>query len=219
MPGANKTSQFVASSSNISSRISSIRPKQGSHVHSRRGIVNGQGQSQGFSSKLYMLFIAVALLAAAYLFVAFHATTGLRMALQRQWLGEKDKQLSSREPAISTTEVKSIIDNLRSNIPSTSTVMVVSPEQQPIERRCPDRRPVPARSLPIDRTAPGASNMHFIHIPKCGGTSMTAVLREMACAMNPEKNVDCCTNPGFCDWHAHRRCSIIKGCTDHFPNR
>jgi len=62
-------------------------------------------------------------------------------------------------------------------------------------------------------------DLHFIHIPKCGGTSMTAVLRQAACELNKEKNVDCCTNQGFCDWHAHRRCSAIKGCTDHFPQR
>lgn len=62
-------------------------------------------------------------------------------------------------------------------------------------------------------------DLHFIHVPKCGGTSMTAILRQMACSMNTTKNEDCCTNPGFCDWHAKRRCKAIKGCTDHFPNR
>lgn len=61
--------------------------------------------------------------------------------------------------------------------------------------------------------------IHFIHIPKCGGTTMTAVLRQFQCQRDPEKNKDCCTNPGFCDWHAMRRCSTIKGCINHFPNR
>lgn len=61
-------------------------------------------------------------------------------------------------------------------------------------------------------------NLHFIHIPKCGGTSMTAVLRHITCQINQTKNQDCCTNPGFCDWWAHRRCAAIKGCTDHFPH-
>ena len=61
-------------------------------------------------------------------------------------------------------------------------------------------------------------DFHFIHIPKCGGTSMTSVLRQIACAVKETKNKDCCTNPGFCDWWAHRRCSAIKGCTDHFPH-
>eukprot|EP01041_Mallomonas_annulata_P003839 gene3839-7645_t len=63
------------------------------------------------------------------------------------------------------------------------------------------------------------SEMHFVHIPKCGGTSMTAVLREVACHLDPAKNEDCCTNPGFCDWHAKRRCKMIKGCINHFPQR
>lgn len=42
----------------------------------------------------------------------------------------------------------------------------------------------------------GSFDMHFIHIPKCGGTSMTAILRDVACKMDPLRNVDCCTNPG-----------------------
>lgn len=61
--------------------------------------------------------------------------------------------------------------------------------------------------------------LHFIHIPKCGGTTMTAILRQFQCQRDPEKNKDCCTNPGFCDWHAMRRCATIKGCINHFPNR
>lgn len=62
-------------------------------------------------------------------------------------------------------------------------------------------------------------NLHFVHIPKCGGTTMTAVLREIQCVRDTSLNKDCCLNPGFCDWHAHRRCGSIKGCINHFPNR
>lgn len=61
--------------------------------------------------------------------------------------------------------------------------------------------------------------IHFVHIPKCGGTTMTAVLRQILCQFDSETNSDCCLNPGFCDWHAHRRCESIKGCINHFPNR
>jgi hypothetical protein len=61
--------------------------------------------------------------------------------------------------------------------------------------------------------------LHFMHIPKCGGTSMTAVLREVMCAADPERMQDCCTNPGFCDTHAMRRCAAIKGCVNHFANK
>jgi hypothetical protein len=39
-------------------------------------------------------------------------------------------------------------------------------------------------------------DVHFIHIPKCGGTSMTAILREVACKLDSSRNKDCCTNPG-----------------------
>lgn len=48
---------------------------------------------------------------------------------------------------------------------------------------------------------------------------MTTVLRQVACKLDPSRNTDCCTNPGFCDWHAKRRCLSIKGCINHFPNR
>jgi hypothetical protein len=65
----------------------------------------------------------------------------------------------------------------------------------------------------------GMYQVHFIHIPKCGGTSMTTVLREMMCSVDPISNKDCCTNPGFCEFSAGRRCSVIKGCINHFPNR
>eukprot|EP00605_Chrysophyceae_sp_TOSAG23-4_P001751 GSChrysophyteH1.ASY1.ANO1.1938.1 assembled CDS len=65
----------------------------------------------------------------------------------------------------------------------------------------------------------GAFDIHFIHIPKCGGTSMTAILRQVACQLDQVRNEDCCTNPGFCDWHAHRRCASIRGCINHIPQR
>ena len=42
----------------------------------------------------------------------------------------------------------------------------------------------------------GSFDLHFIHIPKCGGTSFTAVLREVACKIDGSRNNDCCTNPG-----------------------
>ena len=64
-----------------------------------------------------------------------------------------------------------------------------------------------------------AMDLHFIHIPKCGGTSMTTILRQVACEVDSDRNEDCCTNPGFCDFHAHRRCASIKGCINHFPQR
>jgi hypothetical protein len=65
----------------------------------------------------------------------------------------------------------------------------------------------------------GAFDLHFIHIPKCGGTSMTGILRQVACQNDKIRNDDCCTNPGFCDFHAHRRCASIRGCINHIPQR
>lgn len=57
----------------------------------------------------------------------------------------------------------------------------------------------PQRISPLEpyHKQKGAFDMHFIHIPKCGGTSMTAILREVACKIDPLRNDDCCTNPGI----------------------
>eukprot|EP01039_Chlorochromonas_danica_P000744 gene744-808_t len=79
--------------------------------------------------------------------------------------------------------------------------------------------PVIATPIITPITTTPLREIHFIHIPKCGGTTMTAVLRQMMCNLDPMKNSDCCLNPGFCDWHAFRRCAVIKGCINHFPNR
>lgn len=83
---------------------------------------------------------------------------------------------------------------------------------------------VPASNVPtpIEKIAQNPNQpfqLHFMHIPKCGGTSMTAVLREVMCDASPDHMKDCCTNPGFCDTHAMRRCAAIKGCVNHFANR
>lgn len=80
--------------------------------------------------------------------------------------------------------------------------------------------PVQQAKQPIALKAPTTGDqIHFIHIPKCGGTTMTTLLRQIQCNADPVRNADCCLNPGFCDWHAHRRCSTIMGCINHFPNR
>ena len=49
--------------------------------------------------------------------------------------------------------------------------------------------------LPFNKRK-GAFDIHFIHVPKCGGTSLTSILREVACLIDPTRNEDCCTNPG-----------------------
>ena len=65
----------------------------------------------------------------------------------------------------------------------------------------------------------GGFDMHFMHIPKCGGTSMSGILRQVACQVDENRNDDCCTNPGFCDHNAKRRCASIHGCINHVPHR
>ena len=48
---------------------------------------------------------------------------------------------------------------------------------------------------------------------------MTAILRKMACNIDPIRNIDCCTNPGFCENNDGRSCKSIKGCVNHLPQR
>lgn len=109
---------------------------------------------------------------------------------------------------------------------TSATISVANAHQNTIVTKKPeveeDDTPPPVRISTPPPTKKGKNkqfDLHFIHIPKCGGTTMTSILRQIECALNPVKNADCCLNPGFCDWHAKRRCSVIQGCINHFPNR
>jgi hypothetical protein len=55
----------------------------------------------------------------------------------------------------------------------------------------------------------GSMFLHYVHMPKCGGTTTSTVLREVACAINPTVNTDCCTNPGWCETHYNRGCKVL----------
>lgn len=60
------------------------------------------------------------------------------------------------------------------------------------------------------------SRMHFVHVPKAGGTSYNILLRQLLCERDPEENKDCCV-PGIC--YKKRRCDVMVGCFGHIPNR
>jgi hypothetical protein len=126
--------------------------------------------------------------------------------------------------------------NLNQNISSHLSAGIVATQgsqvQESAQARGVDKTevhvaPKPTLTQVVKRVSPlepfkkpnGSIDLHFIHIPKCGGTSMTAILRQVVCQVDPVRNVDCCTNQGFCDWWAFRRCASIRGCTDHFPQR
>jgi hypothetical protein len=61
------------------------------------------------------------------------------------------------------------------------------------------------------------SSLLFIHLPKCGGSSLSVLLRQYMCDRDPVANRPCC-DPGAC--HKTRRtCPAISGCIGHEPNR
>ena len=74
--------------------------------------------------------------------------------------------------------------------------------EESIKRMKAQRKLKPVESSPLEpfRKRNGSFDIHFIHVPKCGGTSFTAVLREVACKIDGSRNNDCCTNPGTADY-------------------
>ena len=81
----------------------------------------------------------------------------------------------------------------------------------------------PALDLQWSRGFPYAYRGHFVHVPKCGGTAMSSVLRRMMCVKNAPAvgnetrpyEVDCC-KPGSCD-PPGRKCDALYGCSGHSP--
>lgn len=129
-------------------------------------------------------------------------------------------------PSFSTSSIQNVVSYIyqrkqKPSILSQSTSAPLVTTLPPL----PHLTPIPTQHSTVLATS-GAfladfhyEEIHFVHIPKCGGTTMTAVLREIQCLRDTVKNTDCCLNPGFCDWHAFRRCASIKGCINHFPQR
>ena len=111
--------------------------------------------------------------------------------------------------AIATVAAATAVSN--NNNSSSSSSINSSPINSPNIRRESPLNPWKKKKGSID--------LHFIHIPKCGGTSMTGILREVLCTIDPDRNQDCCTNPGFCDYNDNRKCNAIRGCINHFANR
>ena len=64
----------------------------------------------------------------------------------------------------------------------------------------------------------GAKRLIFVHLPKCGGSALTAALRRFACAANGPAS-DCCENPGFCQRAKPkpRVCGALLNCHGHTP--
>lgn len=78
--------------------------------------------------------------------------------------------------------------------------------EESMNRMKAQRKLKPVESSPLEpfQKRNGSFDIHFIHVPKCGGTSFTAVLREVACKIDGSRNNDCCTNPGNMDLRLRR---------------
>lgn len=62
------------------------------------------------------------------------------------------------------------------------------------------------------------NHLQFIHVPKCGGTTFSSLLRQFQCLSNPQYHSDCCIGVAFCDPSNNVWCKSIMGCYDHGIN-
>jgi hypothetical protein len=101
-----------------------------------------------------------------------------------------------KEPGVELTkEQNKNSEGKASNVRETGKVIEKLPEvdeEEPLQGK-------PIESKIRNRNVINRQYIHFIHIPKCGGTTMTIILRQMQCNRDPEKNKDCCTNIGSFD--------------------
>jgi len=74
------------------------------------------------------------------------------------------------------------------------------------------------KNAPVDKQYKHAVRGYMMHVPKCGGTAFSSVVRRVMCELNEgDETVDCC-NPGLCDVWTNRSCKGLAGCTGHVPN-
>ncbi|KAJ1461677.1 hypothetical protein M885DRAFT_558114 [Pelagophyceae sp. CCMP2097] len=94
------------------------------------------------------------------------------------------------------------------------------PPPEPDGLRCyTPPRPLEAKNGTLWAPVSGKQVVIFVHVPKCGGTALSAVLRRLACAANGIGS-ECCVHPGFCQkgkGDVHRVCPEILGCHGHLP--
>lgn len=190
------------------------KPSNGGSSKNAAG--SGSGSSGGGSClNALWLFAFLAIAALSLTFVAYHhyheAGVGVKLP-DRVPPASSNPSISTINTAIIKNNNEEGKDNLRKITSSSAT----SSNKKPDSYKKNNEAVVYVRN---QSSIPTFTDIHFVHIPKCGGTTMTTVLRKIQCILDPVHNEDCCTNPGFCDWHAHRRCSSIKGCINHFPQR
>lgn len=138
------------------------------------------------------------------------------------------EQINSKDffSSFSTSSIQNVVSGFyprkqapksSESVPATAVSSTLTPPAPPFP--LPTHHPTAIVTSSLSLVEFDYEEIHFVHIPKCGGTTMTAVLRQIQCQRDTAKNSDCCLNPGFCDWHAFRRCASIKGCINHFPQR
>jgi hypothetical protein len=91
------------------------------------------------------------------------------------------------------------------------------------------------KALAVPSKSDYKSLLHLSHVPKCGGTSLSTVLRRASCEIltsrqesdamtsifekDPmERTSQCCVNPGYCEPNDKKGCPAISGCSSHNPN-
>jgi hypothetical protein len=227
-PGGSGKHQYSSSVSRVNKNF--VPPSLSSHHRIYQSNMSSSGLSSTFNPSLLrkfnycLLFILMFILASVTLIV-FQAHIPSMDEIDAAKMKESFSRFLHRgnNSQPHTTGKNSVISSIPSSPPSeverkdteiSSTVAPFPPSSSPVVKKADS---VPVSSPSYDKSF--FKQIHFVHIPKCGGTTMTAVLRQVQCELDPVTNADCCKNPGFCDYHAFRRCESIKGCINHFPNR
>jgi len=133
------------------------------------------------------------------------------------------------------TEINGVVYRSSDGIPNNNAVVVEtrhshSPDShsqgQSLESILLDPYPFPSagRKRTEFPQSTYSSFLHQVHIPKCGGTSYSAVLRRAVCSILlrklpalSESDIDCCENPGMCSRPTRICDHAMTGCHNHIP--
>ena len=94
-------------------------------------------------------------------------------------LADKDQRVSVVSPPITKKTVESKSKGPEPIVSSSSSTSVSSFSSSSSSTLLTGLQSFRHHGIELDKNPKGGEDFHFVHIPKCGGTSMTAVLRQV----------------------------------------